>query len=91
MILFYFSKKNISEIAGNKTFSDLEVENISFNKLNSIHAEDIILTSNSPFKLSESTTFEQPLTVQKVNVSKINNNFSLDDIVIVQGHYDGEL
>lgn len=81
----------MTEIEGKKIFANLEIGNVNFKKLNSIQAEDIILTSNLPIKLSESLTFLQPLRVEKAKVLKINNNVSLDDMVTVQRHYDGEL
>lgn len=66
------------------------MKNITFQKLNNIKAENIILSNDLPITLTGTATFEQPLAVQKVNV--LNNRIKhvvLDDIVILQGDYNG--
>lgn len=94
--LYYFifcSKNNISNITGKKTFTDLEVADIYFNKLNGVEAENIVLKSSVPVHVTGSIVFEQLLKANNVNVlsGKLNNEIALDDIVPVKQHFEGKV
>lgn len=86
-----YSKSNISKIEDGKTFTDLTVEELDFKEMNGIKADDFILMLNSTVKLSGDITFLQTPTVQSLTIldEKINDAIVLDDIVKIEGHYNG--
>lgn len=86
----FFSKKNITAITGKKTFTNLEINNLSFDKLNGIEAENIVLSANLPLNISGNVTFEQPLEVNKIVLldEKINEKILLGDIVPINKNFN---
>lgn len=68
------------------------MENISFDNLNGIEAEEIILTSDLSNNLSGEITFKQPLEVKKLNIlnNQFNDAIELEDLVTIDGRFTGE-
>lgn len=89
---FFSRKDNISQILSNKTFTDLQVDNVTFSTINGINKDDLIYKGSGLVTINGNWTFQNNVTVGNITIlSYMLNDIDINlDLVFMDKEIEGK-